>query len=186
MPELVESIEVLNRRLIDYYGIAIDSGNPIYKIVWSEDQYEKRFTKFTKEGFELPYEEVRELPKYKQWIHNKWILEQIVIVPENSEKQLTVKMSYEPLWVFQTENGEPLPPKWEAIEVIIGTVNVARGKEYAFAKYPDPEADPLVEIEIQRAKLEKIEEELFGNETDIGDALAYKSGVTVPSNYKVN
>jgi hypothetical protein len=181
----MESIESLNQRLIDYYGIAVDSGSPIWRLVWSEDQYEKRSTKYSKEGFELPFEEVRELPKYKQWIHNKWVLEQLVIVPPQSVKELTIKQSYEPLYVFQTEKGEPLPVKWEVIEFIIGSINVARGKDYTFAKYPDPESDPREAIEIQKARIDQLALDLFPDETDIGDALTYGDGIIVPSNYGV-
>jgi len=33
-------------------------------------------------------------------------------------------------------------------------------------------------------RVSKLQNELFGNETAVGDALAYKEGVSVPSNYK--
>ena len=108
-----ESIEVLNQRLVDHFSTAWN-GQPMFRIVWSENQFEKRLVGFTDGGIQLLVPEMREVPKYKQWIHNKHILERLVIVPEFQQDKLVEKTSYEPVWVFEDKNGFPLPPKWEA------------------------------------------------------------------------
>jgi hypothetical protein len=49
-------------------------------------------------------------------------------------------------------------------------------------KYIDDEKNTSPEGREQ--KISEMQAELFGNETDVGDALAYKEGVVVPSTYK--
>ena len=172
----MEPLEVLNVRLIDYFGVAWN-GFPIYRIVWSEDQFEKRLTDCTDTGVILLVPEVRELPKYKQWIHNKFILEKLIAVPEVNAKELENKVSYEPLFVFEDINGNPLPPKWEAAKFVIDTVNAAMGESSLKAKYVDP--DIKSPQENRNKRIQKLQDDLFGNESNVGDALAHKQAVTV-------
>lgn len=170
--ELRESIESINKRLISEFGRELN-GKPKFRVVFSEDQYEKRITEFTDEGFELLQPEVRLLPKYKQWVKAKYILERFV--PVVGETDLLDNMSYEPVWVFQDKNGNYLPPFFEGCSLIIEGL-YERTKKTSFAKYKDES----VSKEARLAEVERVERELFGNETDVGDALAYGSGVTVP------
>ena len=102
----------INRKLIEVYGLSLD-GNPKYKLVWSENETEKRRRTISSSGQVI--EEVREVPKYS-YVCERWILE--VYVPTDND-ELTTKISYEPLWVFQDKNGNYLPPVWPAIEIII-------------------------------------------------------------------
>lgn len=177
---MLERIETLNQRLIDRYGRFLDTNHPLYRIVWSEDQLEKRKITHTKDGFQLLTPEIQEVPKYRQWVHNKFILENLHVVPEFSNTDLVEKLSYEPLWVFETEKGEAIAPIWPAVEVIIET---QRGNmEGLTKKYADPRDDNAREW--HRQEIDKLAAELFGNETDTGDALKYKEGVVVPRNYE--
>lgn len=175
--ELRESIESINERLIQEYGYELHAGNmPRFRVVWSEDQYENRKTDFTDEGFELIYPEVRLLPKYKQWVREKFILERLV--PVVGETDLTTKVSYEPAWVFQDKNGNYLPPFFEGcMHVIESLLNAIHERSY-FAKYKDKNVSP----EERAAHLKKIEDELFGNETNMTDDLHTGSGIVVPEN----
>lgn len=184
---LLESIEVLNQRLVDCWGLA-ESTYARYRIVYSENELETRIEEWedrTSEGFFIRrVYEARQVPKYRQWIQNKYVLEQLTIIPEMHRDNIGEKLSYEPVWVFEDKNGNPLPPKWEAIELIITEImgNVF-GTEYkGRAKYKDPESglDEESLIAAKKAKIENLERELFGNETNVGDALAYKTGVVVP------
>lgn len=178
--ELTESIDSLNRQLVDLYGIDTITGKAMFRIVWSEDQYEKRLTKYTDEGLELLYPEVRELPKYKQWVKEKYVLERLVLVPEVNVGELpTQKMSYEPLWVFHDRNGDYLPPRLDASKLVIDSVYAALGKS-SLAKYKDEEAT----LEGKAKRILKYEEELFGNESNVGDALAHNQAVIVPRNFE--
>ena len=53
--ELRESIESINKKLLEEYGTEFTT-SPRFRVVFSEDQYEKRLTDFTDEGFELDEE----------------------------------------------------------------------------------------------------------------------------------
>lgn len=179
----MEKIEALNARLIDHFGIAWN-GWAIFRIVWSEDQFENRLTEYDDKGNKLIFPEIRWLPKYKQYISDKYLIERLVSVPQVNQADLVDKISYEPLFTFEDGFGNPLPPSWEASKFVIDTVLAAQGESSMYAKYVDPDKDNPKEKRLER--IEKLEQELFGNETSVGDALAYKQGVTVPSNYKVN
>jgi hypothetical protein len=61
-------------------------------------------------------------------------------------------------------------------------MNQAIGKKDTFTRYKDKNISP----EEREAKLKKVEDQLFGNETEIGDHLAYGTGVTVPGNKTIN
>lgn len=168
-------VKLLNDRLNDQYGKL--EGQPLFRITWSEDQFEKRLTNYTADGLQLLHPEVRELPKYRQWIHNKYILEMLTVVPDGGE--LVTKLSYEPRWVFEDKNGKPLPPMWGAIYFVIETIlgNIQQGDSYT--KYKENNESP----EEHEMRMKEIELELYGNESDIGDALATGNAVIVPHNY---
>ena len=175
----MEQITSLNQRLVDYFGLDTASSNPMFKVVWADDQIEKRSIQYTDNGVELLYPIVREVKKYS-YLHNVWVLEQLVIVPDEQRDELAgVKVSYEPLWVYVDASGNSLPPKWEPTKLVIDTMRAARGQS-SLRKYVDPDAAEGATEE----RLTKLHEELFGNETDVGDALRYKEGVVVPSSYE--
>ncbi len=179
-----ESVDTLNERLVREYGRFSTTDLPLWRIVFSDDQFEKRWTAHTREGFELLNPEVSEVPKYRQWVQGKYILERLIAIPEFVENDLTDKISYEPVWVFEDSKGNPLPPFWPAIVLIAEQVYSAAAKRVG-AKYKDPEVfDKKDAPEAKRAKVEQLVEELFGNETDTGDALAHGDGVIVPRNYE--
>jgi len=81
--ELRETIESINEKLLEEYGTEFGNASK-FRIVFSEDQYEKRWTDRTDDGFELIHPEVRLLPKYKQYIRDKYILERLVPVGEEA------------------------------------------------------------------------------------------------------
>ncbi|MBI3334381.1 hypothetical protein HYZ97_02755 [Candidatus Pacearchaeota archaeon] len=175
--ELRESIESINAKLLYEYGVEISAGNlPKFRVVFSNDCYEKRLTDRTDEGFELIQPEVRLLPKYKQWIHEKYILERLV--PVVGETDLVTKVSYEPAWVFQDKNGNYLPPFFDGCKFVIESIFSAIDKANTHTKYKDKN----ISVEERRAELKKVEQELFGNETDVSDALSYGTGVVVTEN----
>lgn len=175
--ELRESIESINEKLLKEFGTEISAGNmPRFRVVFSEDIYEKRWTEYTDEGFQLIQPEVRLLPKYKQWVHEKYILERLI--PVSDETDLTSKISYEPAWVFEDSKGNYLPPFFDACRFVIESLMSAIDKANTHVKYKDKNVAPEERME----QIKKMEEELFGNESDVTDALAYGSGVTVPEN----
>jgi len=167
--ELRETIESINYKLEKEFGKHID-GRPNFRVVWSEDQYEKRWTSFTDEGFELPQRIVKELPKYKQYVHEKFILERLL--PVIGESDLIEKTSYEPAWVFQDKDGIYLPPFFDGCKFVVEAILEQMGHK-GHVKYKDPN----VSEEERLIHLNEVEKELFGNETSVGDALAHGYGV---------
>lgn len=176
--ELTESIESINRQLVDEFGIDTSTGRPIFRVVWSEDQLEKRLVDCTPEGLYLLYPEVREVKKYGGWIREKYILERLVIVPEVNEKELpTTKLSYEPLWVFHDKEDKPVPPAYWACKFIVDTVYAAMGKR-SLAKYVDEEAKNPIESREKRIK--DYEEQLFGDESGLLGTTITGESIIVP------
>jgi len=182
---MIEKLETLNERLVETYGKYLD-GSPRYRIVFSEDMFEKRWTQYTKDGLELLNKEVLELPKYRQWIQPPcYVLEQLTEVPEGVPTDLIDKLSYEPLWVFRTGKGEPLIPVWPVCYLVINQVleNLDLA-ERGNRKYKDPREEltnPELAIESRKGQLKNLERELFGNE---GNPLAFGQGIAVPNNYE--
>lgn len=170
--ELREPIEYINEQLILRYGKYSD-GRPNFRVVFSDDQYEKRLTDFTDEGFELIRPEVRLLPKYKQYVREKFILERLL--PIVGETDLITKTSYEPAWVFQDKRGNYLPPFFEGCVHIIESLMSKIDSANSHTRYKDKN----VSKEEKEAHLLSVERDLFGNETDITDHLSMGSGVTV-------
>lgn len=172
-------VEQINQKLIDYYG-KFETNEPNWRLVWSEDQYEKRYGDYedrTPEGILIRrVSEFREVPKYKQWVPEKWVLESLVVVPEGTQ-ELATKTSYEPIYVFPYVNKEPLVPAWPAIKLLVDSILEQVGVDSIGAKYKDPEANPKEALEFQEQRIEAIEQSLFGGETELGDALARGDGV---------
>ena len=175
-------IRLLNRKISDFFGKIENKAR--YRVTWSEDEFEYRRMEFTDRGIKLLVPEVRKVPKYRTWIVDKYVLEQLTIVPEINKGELTEKLSYEPIFVFEDSRGNALVPLWQAVRVVITQVlqNIESAGNYT--KYKDPDADPEEALENKKKRLADLQEDLFGNETDTTDALAYKEGVVVPSNYE--
>lgn len=180
--EPVEPTETLNTRLSEYFGRSWDN-RPVWRIVYSDEQFEKQLCEYSANGILLLVPEWREVHKYG-WIKHKYVLERLVAVPEINTKQLTTKTSYEPMWTFEDKFGNALPPKWEACELVVNTMLAATGQKSMRAKY----IDPMIEhpVEERRNRINKLQDDLFGNETEVGDALAHKQAIIVPRNYKDN
>lgn len=169
---LREAIEDINEKLINRYGRYYD-GRPNFRVVWSEDEFEKRLTGYTDEGFELIHPEVRLLPKYRQYIREMYILERLV--PVVGETDLIEKTSYEPAWVFRNKVGEYLPPFFDGCVHVIESILSVINKANTHVRYKDKN----VPGEERLAHLKAVEADLFGNETDLGDNLSIGTAVTV-------
>lgn len=172
----MDTVQEINIRLERDYG-KVDDLRPYWRVVYSDDQFEKQLRTHTKDGFELINPEVQEVPKYRQWIQHKYILEKLTPVPIEYQNELPLSngLSYEPLYVFEDNNGNALPPKWEAIQFIIKAIHDQIG--YKGVKYKDPYSDVKTAPEVKEAELKTLEASLFGNETNVTDALAYREGV---------
>lgn len=179
--ELTERIDSINRQLRSMFGIDTESRESLFRVVWSEDQFEKRLSKYTAFGIELLSPIVCEMPKYRQWVKEKYVLERLVLIPGiNSEELLEAKKSYEPLWVFRTEKGDYLPPKLEVCKIVIDTLYAALGKK-SLAKYVDEEAKNPVEM--QEKRINQLQEELFGDESGLLGRTITGEAIAMPQQY---
>lgn len=177
MIDIPPEVKRINQLLIDHYGLDTSTGQPVWRVVWSDDQYEKRLMDTTDEGLTLLYPEVREVPKYKQWVVSKWTLEQLVIIPEINNRELpATRMSYEPMFPFEDNQGNALPPKFEVCKFIIDLVYAARGKT-SMAKYKEPSQEES--LELKRQRVDQLVVDIFGDETDVSDHLSRKTGVVI-------
>lgn len=92
---------IFNRRLEEVYGRIVDADKPLYRVVFSEDQIERRRGTFyfSEGGVALsePITEIRVVPKY-QYLDSCWILERLV--PNILDDVMDGAYSYEPLFVF--------------------------------------------------------------------------------------
>jgi flagellar basal body rod protein FlgC len=181
--ELTEPIESINRQLADLFGRDTVTGLPIWRVVWSEDQYEKQWDEHLQEDGVSKRWEVKEVKKY-DYITEKYVLEQLVLVPDIQQEQvLGKKISYEPMYPFENNEGEYVAPRIDMCQLVINSVNAARGKQY-YRKYVDElTKNP---IEAVKKRVDALYRDLWGNETDVTDALAYKEGIVVPTNYTKN
>lgn len=165
------NLQEINIKLDDIFGRFNTTTSPRYRLVWSPDQIEKRIVTHTASGVQLLHPEVSEVPKYKQWADECYILEVMTPVPLNVETDLISNVSYEPLWVFRNINHIP---SWEAVAIIIETREHNMSLAGAFVKYKEKN-ETKEELE---ERLRKLQLEIFGNETEITDALAYQRGVS--------
>lgn len=173
----MEHINTLNDRLRQFFGIDSNTARPIFRIVWADDQFEKRLVGTLDSGIQLLYPIVREVKKYP-YLNHLWVLERLVIVPEVNLPELpTQKLSYEPLWAFRDEKGHMIYPVWPAVKLVVDTLYAALGKK-SLAKYVEDEKHTSKEG--REARIANLQQELFGNETEVGDALRYKEGIVVP------
>lgn len=194
--ELTESIESINNQLIELFGIDTVTGDPIWRVVFSEDQFEKRYgeyTDYTSSGLYLStVREVREVPKYRQWIREKYVLERLVVIPLTDMPELpTTKISYEPIFVFEGINDNYLPPKLDVAKFVIDSIYAAQYGTKNLARYKDPETDQEAHLEIRKKEIEGIMEYLYGDESNLmGQTLSRNQGggeaVVVPNKWKDN
>lgn len=177
----MESIDELNQRLVDYYGIDSSTSQPMFRIVWADDQREKRLVAELDSGIQLLFPEVREVKKYP-YLKNFYVLERLVVIPDVNKHELpTSKLSYEPIWTFCNDKREAVPPIWAGTKFVVDTLYAALGKK-SLRKYVESEKETTKEGREER--ITELQSELFGNETDVGDALRYKEGIVVPNSYE--
>lgn len=183
--ELTEPIDSLNNQLRDLFGVDTVTGKQMFRISFSEEQFEKRYgtyEDYTREGIYLrTVTEVREVPKYRQWIQAKYIIERLVMVPSVDSQTLpTQQLTYECVFVFENFKGEALPPRLDVTKIAIDSLYAAMGKTN-LAKYTDDYSKYTPE-----AREKRINEmmEYLWDPSDNADALVSGEGIAVPSNYK--
>lgn len=183
--ELTEPIASINSQLVDLFGIDTVTGHPMWRVVFSEEQLENRYgtyDDYTREGIYLrTVTEVRLVPKYRQWIRRKYVLERLTVIPDiNAEDLPATKLSYEPMYVFENFKGEPLPPRVDVCKILIDTTYAAMGKK-SMAKYVDDYSQYTEEARDKR--INELMEYLW-DPSDMSEALHQKQGIVVPGGGK--
>lgn len=126
-------IDSINSRLFENFRVL--DGRPIYRIVWSDDQLEKRFSDQWTDWYgpiivRGPYRAVRTIKKY--WYMEKpcWVLEKLTFLQSHwHTKELTKELveatngSYEPVYPFRDAAGNPLPVASEIVDFILNSLH---------------------------------------------------------------
>lgn len=177
--------EEFNRRLKEKMGVDTVTGLQMWRVSWAPDQYNKvlaNFKDFSPSGILIrEVREVREVPKYPH-LNAIYILELLMGVPSvNSEMLPTGKLTYECMHPYMhVINGTYLPPHWTLTEWVIDCYESARGRS-SLKRYLDPDADGNNGLDSAKIRYAKIIEGLYGNHTNVTDALHDKTGVFVDS-----
>lgn len=155
----MEDIRIINERLAERFGTDLQ-GNPNWRIVWSETEFEKRLGYFPDSlGITGEKKELRTVRKYS-YIRDRYILERRCPLPQTDElpEASMVGYSYEALYVFEDKNRNMLPVRWHPIEIFI---RVALDGPQAFftSRTEQIEKDGIEEDEV------KYFEELLENES---------------------
>jgi hypothetical protein len=173
-----------NRPLADLFGIDTVSSQPMFRISWSDEQFEKRLTECTDAGITLLKPEVRLLPKY-QWIRARYIIEHLVAIPNVNIPELpTTKVSYEIIWTFEDKDGNYLPPHLEAAKFLINTMLSAMGRHQdgrtPLQKYVDDEFSQEASLDAKEKRIAEISEYLFGEQSSLQGTTVTGESIIVP------
>lgn len=178
-PDKIKREEV-SQMLKDNYGIDVASGLPMWRIAWSDDQYEHRLGTYedrTESGlFIREVTEVRLVPKYSQWVPHKYVLEHLEAVPIQNMLELPeVKISYEPKYVFEDKNGNYLPIHPQVAKIQVEFFELAKSlARPQKIKDPDAENNGLV---AKAERINKLMDELYGEDSGLGGSVVYGQGV---------
>jgi len=141
-------------------------GEPLYRIVWSDKMYEKRYGRYNDyygDIFIRTFVGVREVLKYN-YISERWILERYISPELSHNKELVDSQygTYEPLFVFESAKGKYLAPNFKVIQFIMNFINRPKG--------------PIAEDDADR-KTYSMMMDYLNDRTDTQIALHFKEGV---------
>lgn len=174
-------IDILNNRLRDHFGL-FENGQPNFRIVWSEDQFEYRFGTYEKRsasGLYLGEETVTKyVPKYSQWMPNQWVLERLTgIGGKVTAKELTTKTSWEPLFGFGIGRNNI---QWDSVKVLIEDLLEKAHAHFYGPKYKEG-LDTLPTKEGIEYRVNAYKKLLAENDSPMADALYHGEGVAIPN-----
>lgn len=111
-------VREINESLLNLFGRHLTSDRQVFRLVWANDQTERRFGTFNVFAGDLFLREetgVRTVSKYPQY-ENQYIVEKL---HENLHQDVMEgSHSYEPIFTFPIG----LPPKFEAVEKVVRTI----------------------------------------------------------------
>ena len=165
-----EDIAWINKQLVKQYGTTADK-RPIFRVILSDNQTEKRRSNYTGNGIFLGRWNtvVRETLKYP-YLKGKYVLE--MYLPVHGNPELVTKTTYEPLYVFQDKDGNPLPPLFKVAKYVIDSI-----KKEISSKSSEEDADKKKQDKEIANFIDYFED--IGH-TTIGSHIATGSGVFLP------
>lgn len=166
----------INQRLADNFGNIEGKAN--FRLVWADNEREKRTTLFTEEGLQLLFPEVREMRKYPD-IRERYVLERLIEnlnFEELEDGKPVTQLIYQAIWNFEVYDSEKnrigVCPNYAACKFIVETVMNAIEHPGATVKYTED-----ISPEAKEHRVKQLEIELFGDESAITDALSLRQGV---------
>jgi len=149
----MDFVDILNERLIDYYGNEKNTGLPKYRLVRSEVQTEKRYGSYdivTQEsGIWLGTNKgLVEVKKY-WYIEPCWLLERIEL-NLNRKDVIHEKYTYEPLFPFLDKDNNPLDLNWKVLEFFLNRLEKA---ERQFLTEADHQAEEDKRLQDEQDKV---------------------------------
>jgi hypothetical protein len=112
-------INHINKHLEDYYGTLV-TREPLFKVSWTTNLTENRYSEFTDFNGEDPIRTVREVRlclKYP-FAQDRYVLERIQPISEEAKRMGLVNgnYSYEEVYLFQDRLGQFLPLTLDKVE----------------------------------------------------------------------
>jgi len=154
-----------------------DFGQPLYRVVWSDYQLEKRkgvFRDFLGKVFLREYVGVREVPKYnylkERWILERWLPPSIAWSPELPDSS---QGSYEPIYVFQDKFGNFLQANLKVAQLI---VDRAETPTHVTPEERMAEKDEIDEKEVQ-FYMDYLDTSVIQNALHMKDGVGYGQGI---------
>lgn len=171
-------IKILNNYLSNF-GKCDNSDGPLFRLVWSDEQFEHRegtFREFSGPLFIREVTGVKLVSKYP-YLKERWILERWIpgVYCYNKEIPLSQWGSYEPIYVFESNKREYLSPNLKVIEVLIGMIHRHEGRKEGEI------VDELLANEDKQVKefMDMLEI------SEMSNALHMKEAIVVPSSYDI-
>lgn len=170
----------INKELRRYGNNPFDE--PLWRLVWSTDQTEKRFGQFNEfygSIFLRSFTGVRECHKYPHII-NKWVIERW-FGPEHTHPDTADRSrgSYEPIYVFADKDNNSLPLNMRVCEIVVDS----------WENRPSPTARKA-QLAKYFEEQERREDSLAADAADVsrmatllhfGSATGYRKGSNAPS-----
>jgi hypothetical protein len=176
---MATDIDIINKWLKNQYGTDLRS-RPWYRIIWSENETEKRtgiFNDFTDSGLYIGYHQgLREVKKYANPIYkDRWILEKLIYGLNNKEIWGDTARDgiYEPIWVFRGPGDTYQKPTTKTVDFIVQSLLAEK------PKLTQSDTDYEEEQSLEKEKREEYER-LGGSEDR---PLMDGQGIVVPKNY---
>lgn len=157
---------------------------PLFRLAWSTDQWELRRGTFCLYNGETLVREVKSTERVKKypyfidrWVFEQWYPPELVMSPNLPE---SINGSYEPLYVFEGIDGNPLALRLDVIQFLVGRVQ------------NKPKSSPELIRSTIAEDLANKEEKQFEFDMEYLECSAMQSnlhhgeGIVVPHNYHVN